>query len=135
MPQSYFGFQIDFIVVFGSPAVFFLLTVLAHHNERRLNSRNAGKHQINQYTRVRIERSTACKFCDSVCGFLPQSIFFLAFGAYRNLAVCKQIKHFFIAHILTNIVQHVFLQLSVFFHVYFFMLFHFIIIRINAISR
>ena len=43
------GLQVDFIVIFRSAAVFFLLTVLAHHNQRCLNRRHTGQHQIQHF--------------------------------------------------------------------------------------
>ena len=42
-------------VVFGAAAIFFFLSVLAHHNKRGLNSRNARQHKIEQHERIRVE--------------------------------------------------------------------------------
>ena len=43
------GLQVDFIVIFRSAAVFFLLTVLAHHDQRCLNCRHTGPYQIQHF--------------------------------------------------------------------------------------
>ena len=51
-----FAFQIHYVVVFGALTVLFLLTVLTHHNQRSLYGRKAGKHQIQQNKRKRVER-------------------------------------------------------------------------------
>ena len=49
------GLQVDFIVIFRSAAVFFLLTVLAHHDQRCLNRRHTGQYQIQQNKRIRVK--------------------------------------------------------------------------------
>ena len=50
-----FRFEIHLVIVLGTAAVLFLLPVLAHHDERRLNGRHAGEHQIEQDEGVRVE--------------------------------------------------------------------------------
>ncbi len=47
--------EVDLVIVLRAAAVFFLLPVLAHHDERRLNGRHAGEHQIEQDEGVRVE--------------------------------------------------------------------------------
>ena len=49
-------FEVDLIIVLCTAAVLFLLPVLAHHDERRLNGRHAREHQIEQDEGVRVER-------------------------------------------------------------------------------
>ena len=51
-----FGFKIDLIIVLRAAAILLLLPVLAHHDERRLNGRDAGENQIEQDERIRIKR-------------------------------------------------------------------------------
>ena len=51
-----FRFEVDLVVVFRAAAVFFLLPVLAHHDQRRLNGRYAGQHQIQQNKREGVKR-------------------------------------------------------------------------------
>ena len=50
------GFEIDLVIIFRAAAILFLLPVLAHHDERRLDRRDAGQNQIQQDKWERIER-------------------------------------------------------------------------------
>ena len=43
------------MLVFGTAAVFFFLSVLTHHDKRCLNCRNAGKNEIKKNERIRVE--------------------------------------------------------------------------------
>ena len=112
------GLEVDFIVVFGAAAVLFLLSVLAHHDERRLNCGHAGEDKIQQNEWIWVERTrsheridrhpqdehagkgenerpAACEFCDSVGCALAQSIGLAAllYGVDRDLAAHKQSKY------------------------------------------
>ena len=101
------GFEIDLVIIFRAAAVLFLLPVLAHHDERRLDRRDAGQNQIQQDKRERIERicrqdriddhpqeqharkrkderPASSKFCDRVRRALPEGVFF------RGGAVCRE---------------------------------------------
>ena len=49
------GFEVDLIIVLRAAAVLFLLPVLAHHDERRLNGRHAGEHEVQQNERIGVE--------------------------------------------------------------------------------
>ena len=44
--------EVDLIIVLCTTAVLFLLPVLAHHDERRLNGRDAGEHEVQQNERI-----------------------------------------------------------------------------------
>src|SRR6266576_6927427 len=50
------GFQVYLIIMLRAQPIFSLLTVLAHHNNRSLNRRQAGKNQVQQYVRIWIRR-------------------------------------------------------------------------------
>ena len=47
--------RFEVVIILRPAAVLFLLSVLAHHDERRLNGRHAGEHQIEQDEGVRVE--------------------------------------------------------------------------------
>src|SRR6266511_4780205 len=57
MPDLEFGFQIDFVIVFSSQTITRFGAVLAHHDDRRLDSGETGKNQIEKDEGIRIERS------------------------------------------------------------------------------
>ncbi len=123
-----FRFQVDFVIVFRTAAVFFLLAVLAHHDQRRLDCRHTGKHKVEQDKGVRVkrigshnnidshpeqqhadegknERPAPRKPRDFIGGTLTERITFLRFFdcIYRNAAARKQGKHFFVRHIAANV--------------------------------
>ena len=50
-----FTLEIDAVIILGAGAVFRLLTVLAHHDERRLHGGDAGKHEVEQDEGIRIK--------------------------------------------------------------------------------
>lgn len=95
-----FAFKIDAIIAFGTLPVLCFLTILTHHNERRLYCRYAGKDKIQQYEwicvkcvgcqnavhhhphnhytdKTEYECPTACKTCNGICRTLPQRRLFL----------------------------------------------------------
>src|SRR5437660_9857771 len=51
------GFQIDFVIVLRAQPIACFGSVLAHHDDRRLDSGETGKNQIEKDERIRIERS------------------------------------------------------------------------------
>ena len=134
------GLQINLVVVLGAAAILFLLTVLAHHDERRLNGRDAGQHQIQQDERIRVERTggqqgiydhpqhqptgkrederpAAREFRDRVRRPLAEGVLFLFLGGIdRHTTVRQQRQHLFIRHILLNIPKHFLEQFSIFLH-------------------
>src|SRR5439155_17810032 len=50
------GFQIDFVIVLRAQPIACFGSVLAHHDDRRLDSGETGKNQIEKDERIRIER-------------------------------------------------------------------------------
>ena len=46
VPDLEFGLQIDPVIVFGTQTIFRFLSLLAHHDDRRLNGGKARQHQI-----------------------------------------------------------------------------------------
>src|SRR5437762_1578106 len=57
MPNLQLGFQIDFVIVFRAQPVARFGTVLAHHDNRRLDGGQTGENQIEKNERIRIKRS------------------------------------------------------------------------------
>src|SRR6266446_2335293 len=57
MPDLELGFQIDLVIVLRSQPIASLRPILAHHDDRRLDSGETGKNQIEKDERIRIERS------------------------------------------------------------------------------
>src|SRR6266576_414066 len=57
MPNLQLGFQIDFVCVFRAQPVARFGTVLAHHDDRRLDGGQTGENQIEKNERIRIKRS------------------------------------------------------------------------------
>ena len=57
MPDLKLGFQIDFVIVFRAQTISRLGSVLAHHDDRRLDRGETGENQIEKDERIRIERS------------------------------------------------------------------------------
>src|SRR6266536_2294875 len=57
MPNLQLGFQIDFVIVFRAQTVARFGTVLAHHDDRRLDGGQTGENQIEKNERIRIKRS------------------------------------------------------------------------------
>ena len=55
MPDLELGLQVDPIVVEGAQPVLRLLASLAHHDDGRLDSGNAGQEKIEQDVRIGIE--------------------------------------------------------------------------------
>ena len=125
-----FRFEIHPVIVFGTAAVLFLLPVLAHHNERRLNGRHAGEHQIQQNKGKGIEGlcrqqcvdhhpedqhasegknecPTPRKFRDGVRRPLTEGVFFLLTrGIFGNFAVRQQVQHFLVRHVMADILEN-----------------------------
>src|SRR5438128_2794701 len=57
MPNLQLGFQIDFVIVFRAQPVARFGTVLAHHDDRRLDGGQTGENQIEKNERISIKRS------------------------------------------------------------------------------
>src|SRR5437773_11028406 len=57
MPNLQLGFQIYFVIVFRAQPVARFGTVLAHHDNRRLDGGQTGENQIEKNERIRIKRS------------------------------------------------------------------------------
>src|SRR5438128_1819460 len=57
MPDLELGFQIDLVIVLRAQPIARLRPILAHHDDRRLDSGETGKNQIEKDERIRIERS------------------------------------------------------------------------------
>ena len=121
--------EVDLIIVLCTAAVLFLLPVLAHHDERRLNGRHAREHQIGQDEGVRVERlcrqqrvdehpedqyagegederPAARKFGNGVRRALANGVFFLfACEIFGNLTVRQQVQDLFIRHIVADVLE------------------------------
>ena len=106
----------------------------------RRNGRHAREHQIEQDEGVRVERlcreqrvdkhpqkqhagegkderPAAHKFRDGVCRALANGVFFLLTrGIFGNFAVCQQVQHFLVRHIVADILEDFSQKLSVFLH-------------------
>src|SRR5205809_1941527 len=57
MPNLQLGFQIDFVIVFRAQPIARFGTVLAHHDDRRLDGGQTGENQDEKNERIRIKRS------------------------------------------------------------------------------
>ena len=132
--------EVDLIIVLCTAAVLFLLPVLAHHDERRLNGRHAGKHEVQQNERIGVEglhreqrvdehpqnqhagegkdeRPAARKFRDGVRRPLAEGVFFLfACEIFGNLTVRQQVQDLFIRHIVADVLEDFSQKISVFLH-------------------
>src|SRR6266545_6448491 len=63
MPDLKLGFQIDFVIILRAQTISHLGAVLAHHDDRRLDSGETGEDQIEKDERIRIERSGSEHHC------------------------------------------------------------------------
>ncbi len=52
-----FGLQVHLVIVSSVKAILHRLPILRHQDDRRLNSREHGKEEIQQNKRIRIKRS------------------------------------------------------------------------------
>src|SRR2546430_6294684 len=57
MPNLQLGFQIDFVIIFRAQPIARFGTVLAHHDDRRLDGGQTGENQAEKNERTRIKRS------------------------------------------------------------------------------
>src|SRR6266487_2126330 len=57
MPNLQLGFQIDFVIVLRAQPITRFGTVLAHHDDRRLDGGQTGENQVEQNKRISIKRS------------------------------------------------------------------------------
>ena len=132
--------EVDLIIVLCTAAVLFLLPVLAHHDERRLNGRDAREHEVQQNERKGVEglgreqrvdnhpedqhagegedeRPAAREFSNGVCRPLAEGVFFIfACEIFGNLTVRQQVQYLFVRHVVADVLEDFSQKLSVFLH-------------------